>query len=314
MLIKEILANPDSSVPYCHCPSIVLTPSGDLLVAWYAYPSQETRNGTLVLARRRAGEKRFERPRRILSQMNSSLGNPVLFCDENGQVHLMFVVLRGHYWDSAVVNVCHSDDMGQTWSTPNSARQNPGMMIRHPPIARRNAYLLLPAYDEKKNQTVILTADPEATAWLAVEHFDGLEAIQGCIVREGDAELTMLLRPCGEARTCLRSLSGDDGRTWSPVLRTTLPNPLSGLAGFQVDGALCAVYNHTTEHRRYPLSLSYSKNRGTSWIGPIHIDETPQEVSYPAFVVDSSGVAHGVYSVDRRRIRYVAFDQTWWMQ
>ena len=28
MLIKETLANPDSLVPYCHCPSIVLTPAG----------------------------------------------------------------------------------------------------------------------------------------------------------------------------------------------------------------------------------------------------------------------------------------------
>lgn len=65
MLIKEILANPDTSVSYCHCASIVRTPSGDLLAAWYAYRSEETRNGTLVQARRQAGANRFERPRRI---------------------------------------------------------------------------------------------------------------------------------------------------------------------------------------------------------------------------------------------------------
>ena len=65
MLSKEILAHPNPSVTYCHGPSIVQAPSGHLLVARYAYPNEETRNGRLALARRRAGAKRFERPRRI---------------------------------------------------------------------------------------------------------------------------------------------------------------------------------------------------------------------------------------------------------
>lgn len=312
MFTKEILGNPDASVAHCHCPTITRTALGDLLVAWYAYPDIETREGTLVLARKPAGKDRFDRPERILADMNSSLGNPVLFSDDAGRVHLLFVVLRGHYWDSAVACRVYSDDAGHTWSKSETLRLDPGVMVRYPPIVRGNTYLLLPAYDEKTNQTIMLTAAPDGQGWLPVTHFDDVAAIQGCLTRQSAKELTMILRPAGDRRVCLRSISGDDGRTWSRVLPTTLPNPLSGVAAFQVADHLCAVYNHTTEHQRYPLSLSYSTDRGTSWTGPVHIDEAEQEVSYPSFIVDDAGVAHGVYTYGRNRIQYVAFDRDWW--
>lgn len=96
------------------------------------------------------------------------------------------------------------------------------------------------------------------------------------------------------------------------IMPTTLPNPLSGVAAVQVGDTLCAIYNHTTEHQRYPLSLSYSTNRGTSWTGPIHLDETAQEVSYPSFVVDEQDVVHGVYTFGRSRIQYVTLDREFW--
>lgn len=312
MFQKEILPNPDPDRPRCHCATIAQSPGGDLIVAWYAYPEEETRGGTLMLTRRRAGGTRFDQPRRILSDMNSSLGNPVLFFDGENRLQLLFVALRGHYWDSAVAYSTTSEDLGRTWSTQETIRQDPGMMVRYPPIARQNTYLLLPAYDEKSNQTVIMTAGPDAQGWFPVSRLEGIEAIQGSIVRMDSGDLAMLLRPTADNRCCLRSISGDDGKSWSPVTRTTLPNPLSGVAAFAMGDTLCAVYNHTTKHQRYPLSLSYSTNGGTSWSDPIHIDETQHEVSYPSFIVDPSGVAHGVYTFGRNRIQYVTFDQTWW--
>lgn len=314
MFTKETLANPTDSVAHCHCPTIALAPGGDLLVAWYAYPQEETRGGMLVFSRKRAGSSRFEPPRRILLELNRSLGNPVLFCGQGGRTHLLFVALSGSYWDSAILSGCYSDDLGTTWSQPELLRLPEGTMVRHSPIACRNGHLLLPAYDEKTGQTVLLTAGPQAGRWTEVQRFDDRAAIQGSVVRQGDQQLCLMLRPSGQQGHCLRSVSGDDGRTWSRVMPTPLPNPLSGLAAFQSDEFFCTVYNHTTEHRRYPLSMSYSTDRGVSWSDPVHIDRTPCEVSYPAFIADGSGVVHGVYSFGRHRIRYVKLDSDWWMK
>jgi predicted neuraminidase len=313
MFIQDILANPDSALGHCHCPSLAIAPSGDLLVCWYAYPEEETRGGVLFLARRRVGAQGFDPPRRILAQLSSSLGNPVLFFGQAQRLHLLFVSLRGRYWDSAALHACWSDDLGATWSTPDSLRMPDGLMVRHPPIVRRNGYLLLPAYDEMASRTVFLSAGPDATGWMEVDRLEGA-AIQGSLVRQGPEQLALLLRPVGDHRICLRAISADDGRSWSPVVRTPLPNPLSGVAAFEGGGCLCAVYNHTSAHQRYPLSLSWSADRGTSWSGPIHVDETPREVSYPSFAVDGHGTAHGAYTFGRTRIRYVSFDRSWWMR
>lgn len=309
MIERQILSNPDRCGLFCHCASLTPTPQGDLLLAWYAYPAKETQSGVLVLARKPSGRARFDLPRRILEDWRSSLGNPVLFCDHTGRLHLIFVSLRGHYWDSAITYQVSSDDHGATWSVPEAVRVPKGTMVRHPPIARQDGHYLMAAYDEQENTTMMLTASPEATGWTVASRLTDMPAIQGCLVRQGGSDLTMILRPCGNERVCLRSISVDDGRTWSSPVRTTLPNPLSGTAAFAVGDELCVVHNHTTEHRRYPLSLSWSTDRGMSWAEPIHIDETRHELSYPSFFVDHDGIVHGAYTFGRNRIQYVSFDQ-----
>ncbi len=312
MYNSELLRNPSSTYPHSHAASIAIAPTDDIFVTWYAYPEDETRDAVLMLARRRPGARLFDKPIRIMEQLTKSLGNPVIFFDQFGTLHLLFVSLHGHYWDSAKLYATNSENLGQTWSTPHVLQLSDGVMLRYPPIVRTNTYMLLPAYNEKTNQTVMLMGGPDGEGWYEVDHFDGLQAIQGNIVRRDEKNLTMILRPYGQERCCMRCMSSDDGKTWMPVMRTTLPNPLSGAAAFSMDGTLCVVYNHTTEHRRYPISFSSSTNQGTSWSEPIHLDATEHELSYPAFTVDKNGVAHGVYTFGRTAIQYVAFDTSWW--
>lgn len=308
---NEMLANPGSDLPHCHSATVAVR-GGDVFVAWYAYPQEETQGAKLVFTRKRAGQDRFEKPRFVLPELTSSLGNPVLFFTDDGNLHLLYASLTDHYWDSAVTYQVTSEDEGDSWGMPRGTGLEKGIMLRYPPVARNNTYLLLPAYDESTNQTVIVTTDPEANAWFPVTTFDSIPSIQGCFVRQSGDSLAMILRPAGENRCCLRTLSADDGKTWGPVMRTTLPNPLSGVAAFSQGGALCAVYNHTNEHQRFPLSLSWSMDGGLSWEGPKHLDETEHEVSYPSFAVDDRGIAHGVYTFGRNRIQYVTFDESWW--
>lgn len=312
MFEQDILGGALPEYPRCHCPTIALTEGGDVLIAWYAYAEKETQGAILVYTLRRAGKDRFERPRRILAHLTYSLGNPVLFLGLRGRVHLLFVSLKGYDWVSADVYVTHSDDTGATWSLPTMLRLPQGTMVRHPPIALNGSGYLLPGYDEKSGESIILKSDASAQRWSECHRFADGEAIQGCFALHAGGALTMMLRPTGDDRHCLRAISADSGSTWSPLIRTSLPNPLSGLAVFAVDDAMCVVYNHTSLHRRYPLSLAFTRDRGVSWSAPKHIDETRQEVSYPAFVIDCHGVAHGVYTLARTRIRYVTFDRQWW--
>ena len=55
---------------------------------------------------------------------------------------------------------------------------------------------------------------------------------------------------------------------WSPVRRTALPNPNSGIDAVRMrDGAIALVYNHT-KHGRTPLNLTFSTDNGNTWGTP----------------------------------------------
>ncbi len=312
MFTDRFFQNPDNRIAHCHAPSIWRLSSGTLLVAWYAYPQIETEEGTLVLVRKTAGSAQWESARRIQEDIKSTQANPVLFEDADGILWLMFVTLRGHYWDSAVIMATQSEDEGLTWSRPHLVFGQPGMMVRHPPLMRGDTTMVLPAYDERLNETVFLSYNKHLRSWTECHRFASRKAIQACLIGEAIQKWTLIFRPVGKQRFCLRALSEDEGRTWSPVIQTSLPNPLSGTAGFESGGLICVIHNHTTQHQRHPLSLCYSADRGVSWSRPVHIDTADHEVSYPSFLVDTEGTMHGVYTYDRKRIKYVSFDQSWW--
>ena len=135
--------------------------------------------------------------------------------------------------------------------------------------------------------------------------------IQPVLIQEFKGKMALLFRPHGNRKHIWRSHSSDGGLQWCNPVRTILPSPLSGIGGFYLDNRLFAVYHHTQEHQRYPLHLAYSEDEGVTWSPPILIDGAQHELSYPSFTVDKSGTVHGVYTYNRRMIKYVTFDREW---
>lgn len=303
----EFLYNPPELGLYCHCPSLVYTTGGDLLAVWYAYPEQECAEGSLVLARRPAGESRWIRGRKLFGHLKSSAGNPVLLEEPGGAIRLLFVLLKGKYWNDAELQSSVSRDGGLTWTMPSAMLPDRGLMARHPPVALADGSLLLPAYNEVSRQSMLLKSAPPHEEWKLAYRFESLGLIQPALVRMGPKQLAIFFRPSADPRFTWRSHSRDDGAIWSLPMQTTLPNPLSGLSAFTTQNRVTLVYNHTEEHQRYPLSLSHSSDEGVTWEGPWHIEVLPIEVSYPSFLADDKGSVHGVYTYNRRMIKYVSY-------
>ena len=306
---SDFLYNPGGEARHCHCPTILQTQSGDLLVTWYAYPEQEHEGATLAIARRRNGQTHWEKSQTIGLPESYSLGNPVLFQLPQGRIWLLFAVLNGGYWDKATLNGIWSDDGGKTWAPPIPIWQNPGMMVRHPPLLLGGHSLLLPAYDEKLQTSILLTSVPPYKKWQEVHRFADLKLIQPVLIKDDSQRLSIFFRPVDRPRVIWRSHSIDQGRSWSVPMRTPLPNPLSGIAAFAWDNSTAVVHNHTHEHQRYPLSISITRDGGTTWENPIHFDTSNHEVSYPSFISGANGLIHGVYTYNRRFIKYVSFNK-----
>lgn len=303
----HFLYNPKNKGAFCHAPTLLETAGGDLLASWYVYEDKEHINACLALARRRKGQTKWDKCQPLMDSRKYSIGNPVLFQEPGGRIWLLFVVLKGSYWLDAVLEGMSSEDGGYSWSTPVQLWKKKGMMIKHPPVLRENGSLLLPAYDETASRSVLLSSRPPCDKWQEVYHFSDIEIIQPVLVREAFDRLGLFFRPCSDPRRIWRSHSQDDGVTWSIPIRTPLPNPLSGVGAFVVDGHIAVVYNHTEKHQRFPLSISLSHNGGTSWGKPWHIDKVHHEISYPSFFLGQNDIIHGVYTYNRRIIKYMSF-------
>ena len=53
MIDAEFLHNPSGKDMFCHCPSILETQSGTLMVVWYVYPEDEHSGATLALVNKK---------------------------------------------------------------------------------------------------------------------------------------------------------------------------------------------------------------------------------------------------------------------
>ena len=114
------------------------------------------------------------------------------------------------------------------------------------------------------------------------------------------------------------SWSMDEGRTWTPMELTDLPNNNSGLDAVTLqDGRQLLIYNHSTraqEHMghkgRGVINLAVSQD-GKDWEAALvldYIDEPEKQYSYPAIIQTADGLVHAVYTWHRERIKHVVID------
>ncbi len=302
----DFLYNPPGLGTHAHCASIALSSDGHLFVAWYAYPGDDDfKDARIVFTRKLQGSPAWEKARDPFGAFGSSAGNPILFLDRKTNIlWMLFVLLKGNYWNDAVLHSSYSLDLGVTWSLPFNLGLPKGYMTRHPPLEVADK-LLLPAYDEISQQSILMQRS--GATWREYLRFHETKAIQAALVRDSHGHLAAFFRPVMDPPVIWRAHSSDEAKSWSRLIQTSLPCPLSGISAFSAPGKLAVVYNHSTEHKRFPLSLSTSSDGGVSWSNPFSLDSSTFEVSYPSFVTDQYGWTHGVYTFNRRMIKYVSF-------
>ena len=137
-------------------------------------------------------------------------------------------------------------------------------------------------------------------------------AIQPTFLQHNDGRLQALCRT--KEGVIAMSFSSDDGKTWSKLQATDLPNPNSGIDALTLDdGRHLLVYNHLGAEksgwgRRGLLNLAISDD-GLAWskVGVLE-SEKGGEFSYPAMIQAEDGMVHLSYTWKRERIKHVTVD------
>jgi alpha-L-rhamnosidase len=143
---------------------------------------------------------------------------------------------------------------------------------------------------------------------------DGKEynAIQPSILVHENGKLQIMAR--SKENSVLTAWSSDNGKTWSDLEPSGLPNPNSGTdAETLQDGSFLLVYNHVGKNpnqwggKRSPLNVAVSED-GINWQAALVLEDERGEYSYPSVIQASDGMVHIVYTWKRDRVKHVVVD------
>jgi len=307
-----------NSAPFaeCHASTIAET-AGGLAVAYFGGTAEKNPDVAIWLSLFRNGK--WNEPVEVANGISPGgkrypCWNPVLYSDASGVLLLFYKVGPDpvNWWGMMI----KSEDGGTTWSAP--ARLPDGILgpVKNKPVKLKSGELLCPTSSEAGEWQVYFERTPDLGLTWSKSDFvsdpEHMQAIQPAILVHGRKKLQALCR--SRDNVIAESWSKDNGKTWSPLTPTALPNPNSGIDAVTLaDGRQLLVYNPTTVPEgkwtgpRSPICIAISKN-GKVWQQFLTLESEPGEFSYPAVIQTSDGMVHITYTWKRTTIRHFTLD------
>ncbi|HET9503096.1 MAG TPA: sialidase family protein [Hymenobacter sp.] len=304
--------------PESHAATIAETPKG-LVAAWFGGTKERNPDVGIWVSRQEGGKWTVpvEVANGIVSEtLRYPTWNPVLYQVPGGELQLYYKIgPKPSEWKGWLRT---SKDNGLTWSTAQALPEGFIGPVKNKPVLLKNGTLLSPTSTEGSGGWRVhfeATQDFGKT-WKMIGPVDNggtKGAIQPSILTYKNGHLQALCR--SQDRAILETWSSDQGQTWSPLAKTTLPNNNSGTDAVTLqDGRQLLVYNHVlppgdkAKGPRTPLNVSVSKD-GKTWYAVAILEDSPiSQYSYPSVIQTKDGLVHFMYTWRRQRIKHAVLD------
>jgi len=302
----------------CHASTIAKTPEG-LVISWFGGTKEKNKDVEIWISRK--VDDSWSKPVSVANGIqNESLRypcwNPVLFQVPDGPLQLYYKVGPSprEWWGLMI----ESKDHGKSWGAPVKLPEGILGPIKNKPVLLSDGTLISPTSTENDGWRIHFEFSGDlGKTWTKGDPInDGKEynAIQPSILIHKDGKLQIMAR--SKENSVLTSCSEDNGKTWSDLKPSGLPNPNSGTdAETLKDGSFIIVYNHIGKKpnqwggKRSPLNVAVSED-GVNWEAALVLEDQQGEFSYPSVIQSSDGLVHIVYTWKRDRIKYVQVDPT----
>lgn len=297
----------------CHASTLVRLENGQFLVAWFGGTEEKNPDVGIWLSKGQPGN--WSAPIEVAKIREDAHWNPVLQRTANGEILLYFKVGKEiAQWETWVKT---SDDEGKTWSEAyelvkgDKGGRGP---VKDKLLELSDGTWLAGASNEVNRWEVFVDrSEDKGKTWKSSPYFKidtteikGKGAIQPTLWESKPCNVHMLVRTTGGVIG--RSDSFDNGKTWSTIKKTDLPNPNSGIDLAKLsDGTLALAYNPSDENwgSRSPLSITLSRDNGKTWSDKFNLDKgrKEDEFSYPAIISWGDSVAV-TYTWNRQKIAF----------
>lgn len=305
ILRSEFIKAPQS-VPSAHASTLVETDDG-MLAAWFGGTYERHPDVSIYTSRLKDGQ--WSDPVLVADGVQNEsfrfpCWNPVLFKRENGDLILFYKVgpSPSTWWGKYKI----STDEGYTWSDMEVIPRACVGPIKNKPVTLPGGKILYPTSIEimGKWNVYMEMSDQDLTNWEKIEiDNNGFDAIQPSVLFHKDGSLQILCR--SKNKSVVESWSKDNGKTWSKLMPSKLPNNNSGTDAVTLSsGRHIIIYNPITEGRnKLAIAGSYD---GKEWKKLIDLeDHASGEYSYPAIIQSKDGTIHATYTYNREKIKYV---------
>jgi len=213
--------------------------------------------------------------------------------------------------------IYHNDSTYDTVKLGYPYFRRMGWQTRNKPIITKTGRMIVPLYSDGFSFSLMAFTDDMGKSWGFSNPLVGIGNIQPAIAQTRSGELVAYMRDNGPPPKRLHiSHSIDNGKTWSPVQNSTIPNPGSAADIVTLkNGDWILVYNDI-ERGRNKLAVALSEDDGKTWPWHKRIEDQDQSVQahYPAIIQGKDGLLHVSYSYfgDKgKTIRYAVFNEAW---
>lgn len=319
ILLWEAVAAPSERFPRCHCSVILELANRDLLVGYYAGEDEARPGVAWVVARRSPGARSFGPLAVVAETPGKPEGNGVLFETRDGTVLVIYGTMQGKLdgpagpgvrWETCDLRIKRSTDQGHTWSSSQFLEPKLGHVPRCKPIRLANGDILFGTEFRDEHSRFWYSSD-EGRTWHMSSPVSGEPNEQPTVIQRRDGTLLALLRPDGDIPCIHRSVSRDNGRTWSRAVQTSLPCPFAAIDMVRLaDGRVVLAWNNHPD-RRNPLTLALSEDEGASWSHVRNLVTGDGEFHYPAIIQTRDGLLHLSFTNNRRTIDHIALTPDW---
>ena len=212
---------------------------------------------------------------------------------QNGSIALFY--LRKNSQVDCIPMLRISTDEAKTWSSPVACiadKEGYFVLNNNRVIQLKNGRLLMAValhestgnkFNGNGRLFSYYSDDNGATWHCGLEVPNPLEIVaqEPGVIELKDGTIMMFIRASGGFQQL--SYSKDQGHTWSPMVASALPSPLSpaSVARIPSTGDLLLVWNNNdggnpqTNGKRTPLTVAISKNEGKSWEHITNIESDP---------------------------------------